>query len=217
MLKLSEAMKEVLDRNPLLQFGLSHQLFNLSQLAKYLAPQVSARIEKQVQPSALLMALSRYQRTENESRTGSGAPPEFVLKKLAVNSGLVISTFSKTPEVRRDVNEFYRRVQAADGFFTISEGVAQITTIFEEEFLPLRKKLLRRAVLREYDHVGSLAVRFDEKYLDIPGFLYFVLQQFYLQNINILELTSTATELVVFLAEEDVRLAFDTLYNRFQR
>lgn len=213
MLRISDALREVVGRNPLLQFGFSHQLFNLSQLSRYLLPQIAARTKKEVRESALLMALSRYQREESLQRK---AAPEFRVKKLSINSGLVVTTFAKTPEVHRSLNELYRKVQSSQGFFTLSEGVTQITAIFEEEFLPVRKKLVRERALREYTKVGSLSVRFDEKYLEVPGFLYFVLQQLYLQNLNVLELTSTATELIVFLAEEDVRLAFDTLYRRFR-
>ena len=63
--------------------------------------------------------------------------------------------------------------------------------------------------------LASLGVTFDERYLDEPGFLYFVLQQLYFQNINIVELASTSTELILYLAQADVRLAFDTIYQRF--
>jgi len=213
MNRISDALESIVSNNPLLQFGITHQLFNLSQLSKYLNPQIVARTKKEVKDSALLMALSRYQRSEQKKRKGSEA---FVVKKLSVNSGLAIATFSKTPEIHRAINEFYRKVQSAQGFFTLSEGVTQITAIFDAEHLALRKKLIREKAIREYSDVGSLSVRFDDRYLETPGFLYLVLQQLYLQNLNILELTSTATELILFLKEEDVRLAFDTLYQRFK-
>jgi aspartokinase len=42
-----------------------------------------------------------------------------------------------------------------------------------------------------------------------------VLQQVAVQGINVVEIASTATELILYLDQKDVRLAFDTLYQRF--
>ena len=213
MIKVSDCLKEIIKGNQTIQFGLSQNLFNLSQLAKYLLPLIKARTKKEVQASAILMALSRLQRLETKKR----AQPQFEIKKLAANSSLVISTFTKTKILHRLVNDFYSQVQETGSALTISEGSTQVTIIYDSEFLPLKNKIIKDPPFKESKGIGSLSVRFDESYLKTPGFIYLVLQQLYFQNINVVELTSTATELIIFLAEDDVQLAFDTLYNRFRK
>jgi len=213
MIKVSDSLKEIIKGNQTIQFGLSQDLFNLSQLSKYLVPLIKARTKKEVQASAILMALSRLQRSETKKKV----QPQFEIKKLAANSSLVISTFTKTKTLHRMVNEFYAKVQDSGASLTISEGTTQVTIIYDSEFLPLKNKLIRDIPFKENQEIGSLSVRFDESYLKTPGFIYLVLQQLYFQNINVVELTSTATELIIFLAEDDVQLAFDTLYSRFRR
>ena len=59
MIKISDAVREILDGSTFLQFGLHHKLINLSQLARFLHPLVEARTKKEVQRSAIHMALSR--------------------------------------------------------------------------------------------------------------------------------------------------------------
>ena len=212
MIRVSDALHDIIQKNQTLQFGLAEELFNLSQLAKYLVPAIKARTKKELQPSAVVMALSRYQKREKKRR----AQPRFEIKKLSTNSGLVVSSFLKTRSIHRAVNDFYSKVQESGGSLTITEGTSEVTVIYDEEFLSLRKRTIRDTPVEERTGVGSLSVRFDRAYLETPGFIYLVLQQLYFQNLNVVELSSTATEMVLFLAEEDVRLAFDTLFSKFR-
>lgn len=213
MIKVSDALRDIVYGNQTLRFGLSQNLFNLSQLAKYLVPLIRAKAKKEVKSTAILMALSRLQRAETKSR----AQPQFEIKKLAVNSGLTVATFTKTKALHQQVNNFYSRVQGGGASLTISEGTTQVTIIYDSELTPLRVKLIKETPFQEANGVGSLSVRFDESYLKAPGFIYLILQQLYFQNLNVIELTSTATELIIYLVEDDVQTAFDTLYSRFRR
>lgn len=159
------------------------------------------------------MALSRLQRSETKKK----AQPQFEIKKLAANSSLIVSTFTKTKTLHRQVNDFYAQLQDSGASLTISEGASQVTIIYDSEYLPLRAKLIKDTPFKETKGIGSLSVWFDESYLKTPGFIYMVLQQLYFQNLNVVELTSTATELIIYLEEDAVQLAFDTLYSRFRR
>jgi len=58
---------------------------------------------------------------------------------------------------------------------------------------------------------------FDERYLKVKGILFQLMEEIALQNINVIEIASTATEFSIFLREEDVQLAFDAIFNRFSR
>jgi len=62
-----------------------------------------------------------------------------------------------------------------------------------------------------------VGVAFDERYLKVKGILFQLMEEIALQNINVIEIASTATEFSIFLREEDVQLAFDAIFNRFSR
>ena len=211
MLKISDAIREIIDGNPLFQMGLGHRLLNLSQVAKHIHPLVEARTKKSVRVSAILMNLSRLQRQHEKSTP----PGDFKIDNIIIHSDLVVLTFPKTKEVHSNLSSLYGEVLRKNGFITITEGVNEITSIIERKHMDLLKEELSKQAIRRHDNVSSLGVKFDEHYLDTPGFLYLVFQQLFLQNINIVEVLSTATELIVYLDKNDVRLAFDTLYNRF--
>lgn len=214
-MKLSETIAILIASNPHLEFGVAHNLFNQAQLARFLKPLVTARIKKEVSVPALSMALSRL--TPSLPKGARQRIERFKFKNLIIQSGLAILTLAKTQEAHRQVNNLYNKASKSNSHFCVSEGHGQITVIIDEAELPgalnsLQDKSLVKPIL-----ASSISMAFDPKYLATPGFLYIVLQQIALQGINILELSSTATELIVYVSPEEVTLAFDTLYERFMR
>ena len=212
MLKLNDALTHVLERSPALQFGLAERLFNLTQLARFVRPLVEARTKKEVSSSALVMALSRLTRAPIKR---SSAPGRMRIENLAVRSGLTAVTLFRTPDTHRAVNQFYTRLKRVDAYLTITEGSNEITVIFPSEHRALLKELVPIPWRHAREGIASLGVRFHHRYLEVPGFLYQIMQQLALQSINIIELASTATEIIVYLDDKDVRLAFDTLMRAF--
>jgi len=68
-----------------------------------------------------------------------------------------------------------------------------------------------------HEDLAAVGVAFDERYLKVKGILFRLMEEIALQDINVIEIASTATEFSIFLHEEDVQLAFDAIFNRFSR
>ena len=213
MIKASDALQEIVEANPLLHFGLREKLLNLSQLARFVHPLLEARTKKELQVQSIVMALSRLQ--QNYQKTPSQKRLQFKLKNIALHSELMIVTFQKTKETTRGLQTLYAKILSASGFITITEGVSEVTVIVEEVHEETVEKIIQAKPFHKRKKLASLGLRFDESYLQLPGLFHFIFQQLYLQNINIAEIASTTTELIIYLDEKDVQLAFDTLYRRF--
>ena len=214
MLKISDALKELIDGNPWLSFGFHHRLLNLSRVAQFLKSAVEARTLKDVQASAILMNLSRLQ---NKGIGESTRVEPFFVDKIHIHSGLCSLNLAKTPVAHRKLNRFVAQIQERRGFLTITEGVGEITLIVEQEFLKLLKMDAALQPAQIHYEIGAVGVSFPDKYLKVPGLLYRLLQQVALQNINVIEVASTATEFNIFLHEKDVRLGFDAIYRAFAK
>lgn len=215
MLKIADAVQEIIVQNDLLHFGFHHRLLNLSQVARFIRPLVEARTRKEVRKSAVLMSLSRLQSkfAENAPPSGSG----LILDKINIHSGLCSLTLLKTAESHRELNRLFNRVQKKQGFITITEGISEITVIIEEENFKHAREMLSEKPGHVHRNIASVGVKLKEEMLERPGVLYRLIQQVALQNISVIEVTSTATEFNIYLRERDVRLAFDSLYHRFCR
>lgn len=209
-MKISDALKELIGGNQWLAFGFQQGIFNLTKLSSFIKPQIEARIDKKVTDSSVLMALSRFQKQESNK---FGHLPKFKIANLTLNSGLVEYTFFKNPSSHKLVNDFYTEVQKYRGYVNITEGINEINLIFAKEFQDILDDKLDMDYKFKADHLASLVVKFTSDYSEVPGFIFFVIQQIYMQNINLIEISSTFTELIIYVDKKDAKLAFDTLYN----
>jgi aspartokinase len=218
MRTVGTALTAIINSSPELQFGFYGGLFNLTQLARFIRPMVEARTAKEVAEQSLVMALSRMARTSRQagSREAFGVK-RFEVENVSVRSGLSTLTLHRSPDTHRATQSIYSKLNKKESYFTLSEGTSEITVIFERRELATVIAALpsgERPKLRR-DNIAALGVRFHSRYIEIPGLLQRILQQISLQGINIAELASTATELVVYIAEDDVRRGLDTLLRAF--
>lgn len=212
MIKISEAIKEILNKNEFLQFGFHYKLFNLSKLADFIKPQLQARTKKEIKTSAITMTLSRIQKYKIRINKNS---EEYATENITVYSNLCTMTFLKSREIHAKINRLYEKIQKQKGYITISEGVDEITIIFESKFLHEIKNTIDEKPTHKRENIAAIGIKFNEKYGEIPGLIHFLVQHFMIQNINIIEIASTHTEIFFYVDQRDIKLAFDTLFNRF--
>lgn len=212
MQSLSGILPQIVLSDPILQYGLQHRLFNLTQLAKHIHRHVEVRAKKSVSQSAILMALSRYQK---QLRKIAPKAEQFKIEKLTVHTGLSVFSFEKTQDVLRVVNQLHALALTKSGYVTISEGTTEVTVIVDVVFAQMLRKHLGRRIKHENRKISALVIHFPAKYIAVPGLLCIILQQVMLQGINVLEVASTYTEFVLYIDESRTQLAFDTLYRLF--
>lgn len=212
-MKTSEAISQIIHGNPLLQFGLSHRLFNLSEVAQFIRPIVEVRLEKSIQKTALVMALSRLQKTLQKDLPQAD---NFEIENLGVQTNLATRTYEKRVKNHEQINLAYNAVQKQGQYFVYSESTSEITIFFNKRFLPIVENIVQDYPKYKNDNITAVQVKFDEKFFYEPGLMYLVMQKMMLQNINIIDLSSTFTELIFFIEKDDLQLVFDTLRSCFE-
>lgn len=215
MRKISAALRALIEPNSFLRFGLHHRLFNLSQLARHLRPQIEARVAKEVEASAILMNLSRIQREFGDPAV-SGVD-SLKISNITVHSELCILAYPRTKDVHSGVNKLYNRVQSEGKYITITQGIGEVAVITNQKYFLVAAQLIEAKPFYSYQNVASIGVKFNTEYLGTPGLFYSIFHQLYFQHINILEIASAATELIIYIENKDVQLAFDTLYDNSSR
>lgn len=212
MIKISEAIKEIVEKNPNVKFSLFHGFINLTQFAAFIKPTVEARVKKEVQVSALVMALSRLQK---KLEVVGEWQNNFKVKSLNIASGLAVVAFEKNDLIHEKISLFYKKVRREESKISLTEGNSEITLIFEQNFRALLSKMIEDNPLEDLQDISSISLKFDLEYSETPGFLYNVLQRLAFQGVNVIEVSSTFTELIVYVKSGEASLAFDTLYNSF--
>lgn len=218
MNRLSDAVIQIVAENPALDFVFRERLLNLTQAAAFLKPLIEARLKKSVTRASITMALSRYQRATAKNRGPrgtSGGPRRFRFDNLFVTPGLGILTYENSTAVRRTLEKAFSALQRKGSFIAVTQGAHQVTvTLDRRELQKVIDEIAERPLVK-HAAVSGIAVSFAKEYGKMPGLFAEIFQQLYLQSINVVECASTATELILYLHDDDVRLAFDTLFNRF--
>ncbi len=206
-LKLSEALRQIIDNDPQLGYFISHRLLNLSQFAKFARPSIEAMTGKFFRESAVIMALSRYQRKVEVTYR-----PKLRVSRLDLHTDLGTMSFDKEEGVHQEIQKMFNKAMEKKIYFVISESNNEITIITKADFL-----LEQNPPEPKYDHfnLAAITVEFEKSMLEQPGVVAAVLQRLSLLDINLVEISSTCTELTCYIEREDMKLAFDTLEANF--
>lgn len=214
MRTISDAVAHVVEANPWLRAGLALRLMNLSQVARYILPAVAARTQKEVRPSAVAMALSRLQ--PHLGRLEGGAFPALA-ERITVQRGLAVLTFANSRRCQAALPRLQEKTRERHGFLTVTEGIREITLIVAASGRDVALETLPDRPEREAGGVAGLSIALTDENLGTPGVLYRLLQPLALQGVNVVEVASTTREFHVYIDEDDVMLALDSLYATFGR
>ncbi|NCP66950.1 hypothetical protein GW756_01435 [bacterium] len=212
-MKTSDALEQVISGNPFLQFGLAHRLYNLSELAKIVQPIVEVRIGKPIQRTALVTGLSRLQK---KIQAGLPNAHNFEIENLSVQTNLATATYEKRVKNHEQINLAYNAIQKQGEYFVYSESTSEITIFFHKKFAPIFENIVQAIPKYQNSAITAVKVKFDEKFFHEPGLVYLIMQKMMLQNVNIIEFSSTFTELIFFIEKDDLQLVFDTLRSCFE-
>lgn len=212
MIRLSDTLRDLVRKNPLLLFGLGHGLLNLTRTATFLKTIVESRAKKEVRPAAILMGLSRLQRTLGKT---SPRLEQFKLEKITIHSDLCALSYAKSADLHPKIDRLSKLINGKQGHFSITEGAHEITLLLDQDYLGDAKRIVGTRPKNANLDIASVGIQYHERYNQIPGMLYQILQQFAFQGINLLWVSSTYTEFMLYVPQSQVHLAFDTLYNSF--
>lgn len=213
MRSIQKALNEIIAVSPFLQFGLHNRVLNLAQTARFLRPLITAKTKKPVSPAAIHMGLSRLQKSYKSARRTD--PIRLQHRNVTLYSGLAVLTYTRSKSVAMRLAALQDRILKEDGYFVVTQGTREITLIIEADNLALCDKIMSSGPARKVPNVCGIGVHFSERLLNMPGLIYQIVQLVSLQGVSIIELASTATELVLYIDSRDVQIIFDTLIGAF--
>jgi len=206
MIKVSDAVRELVINSEEVLSCLSQGVLNLSAYAKRIKPSVERRTKKPVKHGTIVAALARYAK---DLEVKSPIVPEISWRDIAVKSGLIEIAFDKTRANRERLQVLYQtpQFQSAD-FLTVTHGLGELSIIINENLeQPVMRIFGRQKPKFVLRGLCGLTVRFDEHYIHEPGLTLALVRKVAIKRINIVELVSTFTELTFLLYEKDMSAA----------
>ena len=211
MVTIAHIVKKMVEEKPFLEEALIRGVINYAALAEDLKDEVRAELKTKVETAAIMMALRRIAESKELRKTQTAIG--FEGSDITLRSDLVEITIAKSVTVLKKIQRVYDTIDFAQGdVLTVTQGLYEITIIASRKH---KKKLLSifetEHLTKVIDSLASVTVRVPVQLVNTPGFFYVITKALNWENINIVEIVSTLTELTFILREDDVAKGFDVV------
>jgi len=210
MISIADALNDIIKSYPLIEDGLSKGLINYSAFAREVKPKIEKRLYKNIKEGAIVMALKRI--SEKLAKNSERKQP-LDLTDLTVRSNLSELTFLNSESLPDSTRRLLDNVSSnMNTLCTLSEGVRETTFIVSSEISNEVKKAFKgETLVSEIKDLSSVTIRLPREVVYIPGVYYQILKTLAFENINVIEVLSTYTELTIIVESKNVDRTFSTL------
>jgi len=211
MSSVSGEVKVLLENKPFLLEALGRGILSLGNLAEVFKPEIEKNLKKEVKNSAIVMALRRY---------GEDIKDHMDIKEHASVSGEIIMKTNicdfnvrKSPSLLAKIKDLYALVSIERGdFLNITVGNNEISvSVSERYYKQIESFLNTEVVYNKQKGLVSLTVIFSGDFLNTPGIIFQVIRRLVWENINLLEIVSTMTELTIVIDKNHSFKAYEVL------
>ena len=212
MVTVSHIARKIVERKPFLEEALSRGLINYGALADQMKGEIEKELGKEVERAAILMALRRLKEELEESFVRQ-ATVKFRESDITIKSDLIEVTYLKSYSIINNIRKLYDSVDFSKGdFLTITHGLYEITIISSKKYGgKIESVFASEKLVKKISSLSSLTVRIPEEAINTIGLFYVLTKAINWENIPIVEIVSTLTELTFILKEDDISRAFGVI------
>ncbi len=211
MITVPDVVFKIVKETPYIEEALGRNLINLSSLARMIRERVEKETKKSVKLGAIIVALTRLQQSIDKTTTSQ--PVLKGLGDLTVRSNLIEWTFAN----RESLIDKQRKLIHSIGndkaiFCNISTSIHETTIIASRGIATIIEQTFSdEKLISKFESICSITIRLPMETVRVPGVYYHVLKYLAWENINLVEVFSTYTELTLFFLEKDIDRAFSIL------
>ena len=213
MISTAEVVENLVKASPLLEDGLARGIISYSALARDLRPQIEEKLFKSVGRGAIVMALKR---TSSKLKTKKQVTQNLInLNGITARSNLAELTYLNSDTIiEKHKKVFLASEKRKDIFCNLSQGVRETMLIVGEDILAEMEKIFadERLVAKIKD-LSSITILLTKEIVNTPGVYYSILKLLAWNEINIIDVISTYSELTIILSNNDIERAFSILKN----
>ncbi|MBS3140305.1 hypothetical protein J4479_04850 [Candidatus Woesearchaeota archaeon] len=212
MVTVSHLAEKIVERKPFLEEALAKGIINYVALAEILRPEIEKELKKEVKTSAIMMSLRRLSE-KLEKNFIKQAQIRFKETDITIKSNLFEITVLKSSVIISNIKRLYDLIDFSRGdFLTITHGIYEITIISNKKHKNKIERILEEEkIVKIIDNLSSLTIKIPIEAVEQIGLFYIVTKALNWENINIIEIVSTLTEMTFILKEDDISQAFNIL------
>lgn len=200
MQKISEIVTKHYQNDENAQIALRNGILSITKYAKKLQPLIAQETLKQVKLKSIVVALHRL-----EAKILGMQKKQFSVKlqNISIHPNLVEVTHEKTKKNLQQLSELSQQVtKLTTTFFAQTSCINEITIILEETHLGVLDSYFTSKPLFYLTNLAGITVKFSQEYLEQPSLIYELTKRLAMNDVNITEVVSTATELTFIVSRD---------------
>ena len=206
---ISHIVKDILDRQVFLQEAINRGIVSHNLLAKNLKPEIESTLGKQVKTSAIVMALRR----NSDKMEKRFSEPSFSYSIETIKTDICYVVSEESPTLLSKIQNLCSIVDfRKGGILNIIQGNFEVAIItnkkYKEDLLDL---LHDEKVLDTVDDLVSISLTYSKDFLFTPGILYDITRFMAWENINVIDMILTKTEMSLIVYKKDLTRCYKTL------
>lgn len=210
MVTVSYVVSKLINDKIFLQEAMNQGVISYNSLATKLKPEIEAELGKEIKHSAIAMALRRYEETLKKSVK----EPSFdYFVETIMKTNMCYIVLRETPSLLPKLFTLYHIIDfRKGGVLNIIQGNHEVGVITNERYKEKLLDILKiETVLREDEDLVSLSLMYSKDFTLTPGVVYNVSRFIAWENINIINILHTPTELALVVDKKDAMKCYKTL------
>lgn len=203
-MKIVQAVEQIILSDRTIGPAFFQGLLNYSKYARAISGDVEKLLKCEVDERSIVVALSRLQPklVQQVKLRADIAPPEQILLHKQVS----LVGYEKTSESLKLIRGAHTVARLGQQtFFTRTQAMRSVVLIGERDFIHRTKRLLKvLKPLQEEDDLAALNLFFSNKEDDQGGRLRRLIQLLDQDQVKVVELVSTGSEVTVIVSQEEV-------------
>jgi aspartokinase len=208
---IAHLTRKIIEKKPFLEEALFEGIVNNAALAEKMMPELEKELKKKVKFSAVNLAIRRM-------AEGLETKPVINLKfnkdtDINLKSNIIEIVLYKNEKIPEYIKKIYNLMDFKKGdFLTITQGINEVMIITNEKY---KQKIIdfipNKIIKKKINNLSTLSVNIPESSLEGIGLFYVITKALNWENINIIDIVSTYTEITLIVKEDDASRSFDVL------
>ena len=211
MTTISYHVRDYIEQKPYLQEALRQGIINYAALAEQIKEYLDDKLGIDLKQISVIMAIRRYQEKMTNAKLNKihyGEKSEANLK-----TNLHMFTVAKSKSVIEKIIKIIALTNSnSGGVLHIVQGNYQVAIITNSHNANKAKAELKgEEIIREDRNLVSIALKYSDELIDIPGNLFMLTRALAWENITIINTVETMSETIFIIKEKDSTRALTKL------
>jgi hypothetical protein len=212
MLTTTDYVRQILKESPFIAEILRNDWLNLSQYAKSIQLEIETKTYKTVQLGSIITALTRIRAEVKEK-----FEIKLNINDVSLKIPITEFNFAKNADHNQKISRLYQELaKVENSFLNIISGNTEtgifVNSKYEQQVLAIFSTQKPNLFL---PNLGAISIKFDSNCLEVSGVVYQILKYLVWENINLLEVISTYTELTLIVNQNNTHKTFEILSKKF--